>query len=225
MRSWMSDEMLGYPAVFQIGEEVMYGFRKVDPTPDMTEEEFWKRLDDTPWTLTSRRLMTPSEILRRFGDQLSEFGKQQLTDMNQQVTDEQIAAYRTFCISEINAKIQNYKSFGILKNAKNISDGYHTFGELYETRAVLNIALFKYIRWSNKLADGPNPVWRSKLHADNTMFEGMFILGVGSKPGEQITFHYHLDKWDDCDFAETLEKAPEFDGHTPAEALERIKRL
>jgi len=134
------------------------------------------------------------------------------------------------CTDGINKDIQEYKEAGAMKNAKDISDGYHTFEELYEFRAMLTISLFKKICWRINFKDYPGGepekmVWRSKLHSDSTMFDGMFIFGYGKEPGKQITFHYHLDKWDDCDFAETLDKAPEWDGHTPADVLERLKAL
>lgn len=132
----------------------------------------------------------------------------------------------------INDSIAEAKKHGALKSARDISDGYHTFGELYEFRAVLNIALFAQIAhqqheiWlSRKEGTWCNPVWRSKLHNDGTMFDGMFIFGLFKGPGKQITFHYHLDKWDYCGFGETLDKAPEWDGHTPADVLERLKQL
>lgn len=135
-------------------------------------------------------------------------------------------------VDHINQEIAYFKQQGILKSAENISDGYHTFGELYEFRAVLNIALFAQIAhqqheiWlSRKEGTWCNPVWRSKLHNDGTMFDGMFIFGLFKGPGKQITFHYHLDKWDYCGFGETLDKAPEWDGHTPADVLERLKQL
>lgn len=135
-----------------------------------------------------------------------------------------------------NKNIQDLKKQELIRNAKDISDGYHTFGELYEFRFWLTIGLLKKICWrvdarayiANETNDKPTPikiVWRSKLHSDGTMFDGMFVLGHDKEPGKQITFHYHLDKWDDCDFAETLEKAPEWDGHTPADVLERLKAL
>ena len=33
------------------------------------------------------------------------------------------------------------------------------------------------------------------------------------------------ERWEETNFAKTLDKAPEFDGHTPADVLERIKSL
>lgn len=98
-----------------------------------------------------------------------------------------------------------------------ISDGYHTFGELYEHRIVLFIALCRHLEKER--------VWRSKAHSDGSVWEGWFILGVGKKQGEQITYHLPMSKWEATEFAETLEKAPEYDRHTSEEVLQRISQL
>lgn len=102
-----------------------------------------------------------------------------------------------------------------------ISDGYHTFDELYDHRITLYIALCKQIA-STTFGD---TVWRSKLHSDGSNYEGWFLLGIDHTKGEQITYHIPLERWEETNFAETLEKAPEFDGHTSHEVLERIKKL
>lgn len=108
-----------------------------------------------------------------------------------------------------------------VENTDLISDGYHTFGELYEHRITLYIALCKLI------TEIPNhsTVWRSILHSDGTTFDGWFLLGVCVTKGEQITYHLPLSRWTDCYFAEILDIAPEFDGHTPKDVLERIANL
>jgi hypothetical protein len=99
-----------------------------------------------------------------------------------------------------------------------ITDGYHTFDELYEHRHTLFIALCKrYI--------GIRPVWRSQVHSDGTSMDGWFILGIDKKKGSQITYHLPMSKWTLCDFVETLDQAPEWDGHTPADTLSRIANL
>lgn len=110
-------------------------------------------------------------------------------------------------------------------------DGYHTFDELYEHRIELFIALCKITqRWSDEdqrgaLQDFDNP-WRSKLHSDGSFLKGWFIMGIGNKePGKQITYHLPLSRWDDVDFAETLEKAPEFDGHTSDDVINRLRDI
>lgn len=112
-----------------------------------------------------------------------------------------------------------------------VSDGYHTFDELYDHRMTLFIALGRmialmcsYLHPSQE--DKRIPVWRSKLHSDLlTMYPGMFIMGIGKAKGEQMTYHLPIERWDETNFAETLEAAPEFDGHTPDDVIARLKKL
>lgn len=118
-----------------------------------------------------------------------------------------------------------------------VCDGYHTFNELYEFRLALTNTLFRKIRkerWDKyrpqegdniTFNSSANPIWRSKLHSDGTMFDGWFIVGYSSVPGKQISFHFPISAWNLFDYACTREKAPEWDGHSPADALERIKNL
>ena len=87
------------------------------------------------------------------------------------------------------------------------SDGYHTFDELYEHRIVLYLALCRQLAF----VDGGCPrhdVWRSCLHSDGTSYDDWFILGIGKKPGEQITYYLPMSRWSEAFFAETLPKAP-----------------
>lgn len=107
-----------------------------------------------------------------------------------------------------------------------VSDGYHTFDELYEHRITLFIALCKKLgEVGDYNYEKDFNVWRSKIHSDGSSFDGWFVLGVGKGKGNQITYHLPMDKWEDCYFAEILDKAPEFDGHTSADVLERLKSL
>ena len=95
------------------------------------------------------------------------------------------------------------------------SDGYHTFDELYHHRAVL----FSVIVSSHR-----GIAWKARRHHDGTMYEGMFIVGLDT-PWGQASYHYDIDPyWGmfDCD---ERESAPEWDGHTPDEAIERIGKL
>jgi hypothetical protein len=115
-----------------------------------------------------------------------------------------------------------------LPNANNITDGYHTFGELYEHRIILWIALCKTIANIERQGFQKDTVvscWRAILHSDHSMFDGWFLLGIGYAKNEQMTYHLPISKWSETNFAETLDKAPEFDGHTSEDVLERIKKL
>lgn len=100
------------------------------------------------------------------------------------------------------------------------SDGYHTFTELYEHRIVLFIALCKIVS-SWKAID----VWRSERHSDGSKYDGWFVLGMGRRKGEQITYHLPMIKWEETNFAQTRKKAFKFDGHTSYDVLQRLKLL
>ena len=43
--------------------------------------------------------------------------------------------------------------------------------------------------------------------------------------GSQMTYHIPESRWEETDFAATLDRAHEFDGHTPADVLERLKNI
>lgn len=95
------------------------------------------------------------------------------------------------------------------------SDGYHTFNELYHHRAVL---------FSVICNDRPQKAWKSKKHHDGTMYDGMFIVGVQTPEG-QATYHYDIEPYWDMFHVPELSQAPEWDGHTSEQAIERIGRL
>ena len=106
-----------------------------------------------------------------------------------------------------------------------VSDGYHTIAELYDHRIELYIALCRLLASKFKLQIDGKGIWRSKKHSDGTEMEGWFLLGILTVPGQQITYHLPLARWDETSFASTLDKAPEFDGHTSADVLRRLKTL
>lgn len=95
------------------------------------------------------------------------------------------------------------------------SDGYHTFNELYHHRAVL---------FSVIVRDHADLAWKSKAHHDGTMYDGMFIVGIETPQG-QATYHYDIDPYWDMFECKELDRAPEWDGHTPDGAIARIATL
>lgn len=97
----------------------------------------------------------------------------------------------------------------------NTSDGYHTFNELYHHRAVL---------FSVIVAKFADRAWKSKLHADGTMYDGMFIVGIETPDG-QATYHYDVEPYWNLFRCKEVDRAPEWDGHTPDQAIERISKL
>jgi hypothetical protein len=88
-----------------------------------------------------------------------------------------------------------------------ISDGYHTFNQLYHQRAIL----FATIVNQNK-----DKAWKSFKHSDgHYCFDSngeWFIVGVDTPQGS-YTYHYSKEYWDMFDCQE-LEYGKEWDGHT-----------
>ena len=89
-------------------------------------------------------------------------------------------------------------------DVEKMSDGYHTFADLYEQRLILSAALAK---------NNPH-AWKSKRHEDGSVpfGGGWFIMGFDTDEG-CYTYHYELKDWDlfQC---EELEKGRPWDGHT-----------
>lgn len=96
-----------------------------------------------------------------------------------------------------------------------VSDGYHTFDELYHHRAIL----FAVICNNN-----PELAWKSKLHDTGDMYEGMFIVGIDTPKG-QATYHYDIEPYWDIFNVKELDHAPKWDGHTSDDAIMRIASL
>lgn len=97
-------------------------------------------------------------------------------------------------------------------NVGNISDGYHTFDELYDHRIALYVALIK---------SNPGLSWKSKVHADGKGFGGWFIVGMELPGIGQISYHLPNGYWDDVP-AKVLEKGLGWDGHTPKDVVKRL---
>ena len=63
-----------------------------------------------------------------------------------------------------------------------VSDGYHTFDELYEHRHSLMLALMRCLPYCS---------WFSRCHDDGSSFDGWFICGI-DLPRANGTVTYHL---------------------------------
>jgi hypothetical protein len=111
-----------------------------------------------------------------------------------------------------------------------ISDGYHTFDELYEFRKVYNAALFNEwaMLWNeNKQAIiAKYDVHKSWKHSDGELcFGGGWFIVVAVLPDGQISNHYEAKDWDLFKIPETEKAKFEFDGHTSTDVLERLRNL
>ena len=102
------------------------------------------------------------------------------------------------------------------KDKGEISDGYHTFNELYYYRMLYNAAFFNMLpkEW----------VLKSKKHNDGEeCFGGGWFIVMANLPTGQISNHYELKDWDLFQIPEK-EVADKWDGHTPQEAADRLHK-
>ena len=96
-------------------------------------------------------------------------------------------------------------------------DGYHTHEELYEYRMLYNAHAAR--GW---LAEGV-PVVKSWRHSDGELcFGGGWFVVTADLPAGQVSNHYKAEFWGLFDVPE-VGLPPEYDGHTPAEAADRLR--
>lgn len=116
-----------------------------------------------------------------------------------------------------------------------LSDGYHTYKELYEFRKVYNAALFN--EWAENLETSSDfgqalfnvpkyNVHKSWRHSDGELcFGGGWFIVSAMLPTGLISNHYKAEDWDLFKIPEVDKALFEFDGHTGNDVLERIKNL
>ena len=106
--------------------------------------------------------------------------------------------------SEIERRKAICKVAGV-KEIDDLSDGYHTFRQLYYQRMMLFAAIVKQNR---------DRAWKSFRHEDGELCfgGGWFIVGIDTPEGS-YTYHYEANFYFlfDC---EELETAKHWDGHT-----------
>lgn len=102
-----------------------------------------------------------------------------------------------------------------------LSDGYHTFNELYRDRMLYNAAAAN--AWA---ADQFSvPVVKSWRHSDGELcFGGGWFIVVALLPTGQISNHYEADHWPLFAVPE-VEHPPDYDGHTQADVDDRLARF
>ena len=111
-----------------------------------------------------------------------------------------------------------------------MSDGYHTFNELYRYRMLYNAALFKTIRlWQMSSLSGDGDAFalqigKSKRHHDGTepFGGGWFVVWVTLPDGSVIFNHYRMEYWD-LFSADEYDTAPEWDGSTPEQEADMLE--
>lgn len=139
-------------------------------------------------------------------NQLAEMAKPHIGE----VVPEGFIVSANWMIQRLVAKVQAYE-----KAPGCTSDGYHTFDELYRHRGIL---------FTMVCSDHQEIAWKSLKHHDGTMYDGMFICGIDTPYG-QATYHMDIKPFWEMMKVKELPIAPEWDGHTPDMALNRIAAM
>lgn len=147
-------------------------------------------------------------------------------------------------INSINSLIQN-----LGEDKQLVSDGFHTFSELYQIRLAYNVALFN--EWSKtynesvfafkdkdiktlhpeiqlflKNIKSKYNVHKSWRHYDGELcFGGGWFIVSAQLPTGQISNYYEAIHWDKFRIPETEKALFEFDGHTTQDVIERLIKL
>ena len=139
----------------------------------------------------------------------------------------------------VQSYIETAKESG--EDISKLSDGYHSFAELYDFRKIYNAALFNewaknydpehsglyksmFPRYS-KIGDHYN-VHKSWRHNDGELcFGGGWFIVCAKLPNGLISNHYEAKDWDLFKVPEVEKSMFEFDGHTSQDVLERLASL
>lgn len=124
--------------------------------------------------------------------------------------------------TEHSGKVRTYKytfAPGIGKTG-DVSDGWHTFDELYHYRMLYNAALFNELQAHHTGLD----IHKSWRHSDGELCFGKdnYFVVVAQLPTGQITNHYKGEHWDLFQIPER-ERAAVYDGHTPKDVTTRLE--
>jgi hypothetical protein len=100
-----------------------------------------------------------------------------------------------------------------------VSDGYHSFDDLYEARSVLTAALL------NTLTKTGVETCKSWKHSDGeACFGGGWFIVMADLPTGQISFHYPAKDWERFNIP-VLETGWVWDGHQTSDVLDRLLQL
>lgn len=113
------------------------------------------------------------------------------------------------------------KDIPIPENVKvgEVSDGYHTFNELYEFRKLYNAALFN--EWAKM--DRYNAHKSIRHYEGEECFGGGWFIVVAILPDGQISNHYKMEYWDLFNIPEYDKALFPYDGHTSSDVIKRIE--
>ena len=148
---------------------------------------FYRRLRGGIWLLVDHRVENRT-FWKRFSTlyRASEYAKEIRKDDVYRIS--LVECYET--IYDID-EVQKIVDISLTGDKGFISDGYHSFNELYAHRNRLFILLMRMMH-----AGKFGKVWKSKKNADGSSWSGWFVGGFGEG---YVTYHMPEEMWDDVD--------------------------
>lgn len=103
----------------------------------------------------------------------------------------------------------------------NISDGYHTFNDLYDHRSILFCSLL--MSFKKFLPIESSGIFKTKIDDNGNTLPGWFIAGCDLGHG-QITYHLPMRYWDTLSIPE-IQRNHKYDQHTSDMVLHRLSEF
>jgi hypothetical protein len=150
---------------------------------------------------------------RLVGDpSLKEFFRK-VRDVNSVAQTKEVVDEVNMLISKGREEINNF-------SAKEISDGHHTFGQLYNYRMLYNAMVCHM--WAKS---GDVEVYKSRLHENGKVPFGDpdYFVVVAILPSGQISNHYRMKDWDKFNVVAYQKALHAYDGHTPEDCEKRME--
>ena len=130
--------------------------------------------------------------------------------------------FRSNLFNEDKVVVTDINGFREYRNIGEVSDGYHTFNDLYYYQMLYNAAFFKTLP-AEYHPHKSFKHYNEKMEIEECFGGGWFIV-MAQLPTGQISNHYDIKYWD-------LFCLPEqdccdlWDGHTPKESFERLRKF
>ena len=128
-----------------------------------------------------------------------------------------------------NIEVNEANGLVTIKSLNHLADEYHSIDELYEFRKMYNAVLFNewasHEGWNGQITPKYS-VHKSWKHYDGEdCFGGGWFIVSAMLPTGLISNHYKAEDWDLFQVPEVEKALYEFDGHTGADVLKRLKAL
>lgn len=102
-----------------------------------------------------------------------------------------------------------------------LTDGYHSFKELYDFKRVYNSALFNLLHQTQFCR-----VWKSYKHYEGDLcFGGNWFIVVAELPTGQISNHYENKYWEEFNIPVVEKSLIEWDNPQAKDVIERLTNL